>query len=256
LQLQGNYTWSKVLSNSGITGSQSELDRTLDFHQPGFDRTRADFDIHHTIHALGVYELPVGRGRRFLPSGVVGRALEGWQLGGLWTSRSGIPLTIASGLGTINRTGASQTNPAVPVGTDAKSICAAVGVYKDPARGAFFLPSNYIAFSGSSTSPLGANSAVLANAAPGQLGDHGLYKGCSGPNLHQVDMNFVKKTKLTERITFEIRAEMFNILNHANFALATSTPAATPNINNTGFGSLVNTNLTSREIQFNGRITF
>jgi hypothetical protein len=54
VQFQANYTWSKVLSNSGITGSQSELDRTLDFNQPGYNRTRADFDIHHTLHLNGV----------------------------------------------------------------------------------------------------------------------------------------------------------------------------------------------------------
>src|SRR5262249_36100099 len=146
LQFQGNYTWSKVLSNSGLPGSQSELDRTLDFHQPGYSRTRADFDIHHTYHFLGTYEFPVGRGRRYLSSGILGRVLEGWQTGGLWTSRSGIPITFASGLGTINRSGAATANPAIPVGTTARSVCDAVGVYKDPGRGVLYLPPSYINF--------------------------------------------------------------------------------------------------------------
>jgi hypothetical protein len=249
IQFNGNYTWSKVLSNSGITGSQSELDRTLDFNQPGFNRTRADFDIHHTLHLNGVYELPFGRGRRWLSHGIVGRALEGWQTGGLWTTRSGIPMTISSGVGTVNRTGASTANPAVPVGMSAAAVCGAVGLYKDPARGALYLPPSFINF-GSSTGTLGANSAVLANPGAGSLGDHGLYKGCSGPGLTQVDMNFVKKTRITERVVFELRAEMFNIFNHPNFS-----PSATANINNSGFGSITS-NFTAREIQFNGRLTF
>jgi hypothetical protein len=249
LQFQGNYTWSKVLSNSGITGSQSEIDRTLDFHQPGYNRTRADFDIHHTFHFLGVYEFPVGRGRRWMSNGILGRVMEGWQTGGLWTSRSGIPMTLASNLGTINRAGAATGNPAVAVGTSDSAICSAIGVYKDPGKGAFYLPTSFATFS-SSGSSLGANSAMLVNATPGSLGDHGLYKGCSGPNLHQVDMNFVKKQKLTERVTFELRAEMFNIFNHPNF-----NPTATPNINSAGFGTLTQV-FTSREIQFNGRISF
>jgi hypothetical protein len=97
---------------------------------------------------------------------------------------------------------------------------------------------------------LGANPSVLANPSPGSLGDHGLYKGCSGPSLNQVDMNFVKKTRITERIVFELRAEMFNIFNHPNFS-----PSASPNINNSGFGALT-TNFTAREIQFNGRLSF
>jgi hypothetical protein len=253
-QVQANYTWSKVLSNSGITGSQSELYRTLDFNNPGFDRTRADFDIHHTFHLNGVYEFPVGRGRRWLSNGVLGRVLEGWQTGGLWTSRSGIPMTLLSGVGTINRTGAATNAPAVAVGMSDSAICSAVSAYEDPARGALYLPANFINFSTSPTAApgttLGANPATLANPSPGSLGDHGLYKGCSGPNFHQVDMNFVKKTKLTEKVTFELRAEMFNIFNHPNF-----NPPTAPNINSNGFGALTST-FTSREIQFNGRISF
>jgi hypothetical protein len=250
LQIMGNYTWSKVLSNSGVTGSQSELDRTLDFHQQSYNRTRADFDIHHTVHVTGVYQLPIGRGRSFASSGLIGRVLEGWQMGGLWTTRSGIPTTFASGIGTVNRASASTANPAVPVSGTAASVCDAVGVYKDPSRGALLLPASYINFGTASNTPLGANTAVLANPGAGVLGDHGLYKGCSGPALHQVDMNFVKKTKIRERVTFEIRAEMFNIFNHANFS-----PSAVQNINNSGFGALTS-NFTAREIQFNGRISF
>ncbi|HYL74083.1 MAG TPA: TonB-dependent receptor [Bryobacteraceae bacterium] len=254
LQFQANYTWAKVLSNSGITGSQSELDRTLDFHQPGYNRTRADFDIHHTLHFNGVYEFPFGRGRRWLSTGFVGKALEGWQAGGLWTSRSGIPMTLVSGLGTVNRTGNSGNNPAVALGMNDAAVCSAVGVYKDPAKGASYLPSSFVSYNNSATAApgatLGANSAVLTNPSPGLLGDHGLFKSCSGPNLHQVDVNFVKKTKITERIIFELRAEMFNIFNHPNFSVS-----ATPNINSAGFGVLSNT-FTSREIQFNGRISF
>ncbi len=63
-------------------------------------------------------------------------------------------------------------------------------------------------------------------------------------------MNFVKKTRLTERLIFEFRAEMFNIFNHPNFSVS-----AAPNINSTGLGTLTST-FTSREIQFNGRISF
>jgi hypothetical protein len=65
-------------------------------------------------------------------------------------------------------------------------------------------------------------------------------------------MNFVKKTRITERLAFEIRAEMFNIFNHPNF----STPSSQNiNINNAGFGTLTTT-FTAREIQLNARISF
>jgi hypothetical protein len=250
LQLQANYTWAKVLSNSGITGSQSELDPTLNFHDPGYNRSRADFDIHHTFHFLGVYEFPFGRGRRWVSNGILGRVFEGWQTGGLWTSRSGIPLTLVSGLGTLNRTGNSGNNPAVAHGMTDAALCSGIGVYENPGLGAIWLPPSYLNLNGSGTGSLGANSSDLTNPAPGSLGDHSLYKSCSGPNLHQVDMNFVKKTRITERVTFELRAEMFNIFNHPNFSISSA-----PNINNQGFGILTS-NFTAREIQFNGRISF
>jgi hypothetical protein len=185
---------------------------------------------------------------------VVGKILEGWQTGGLWTTRSGIPMTMVSGLGTINRTGNAANNPAVAVGMTDGAVCSAVGVYEDPLRGALYLPPSFISFNTSPTAArgatLGANPSVLVNPAPGTLGDHGLFKGCSGPHLNQIDMNFVKKTRLKERVNFEIRAEMFNIFNHPNF-----NPSAAPNINNAGFGALTST-FTAREIQLNGRISF
>jgi hypothetical protein len=129
-------------------------------------------------------------------------------------------------------------------------------VYETPGQGALLLPASYINFSTSPTAApgtsLGANNAILANPAPGSLGDHGLLRACSGPNLHQVDMNFVKKTRITERLAFELRAEMFNIFNHPNFNVPSSLNI---NINNSGFGTLTST-FTSREIQLNARISF
>jgi hypothetical protein len=63
-------------------------------------------------------------------------------------------------------------------------------------------------------------------------------------------MNFVKKTRIMEKLTFQFRAEFFNIFKHANF-----NPSGMPNINNTGFGTLTSV-FTAREIQFSGRLSF
>ncbi len=158
------------------------------------------------------------------------------------------PPGYVSALGTVNRAGNSGTNPAVLRGVTASQVCSTVGVYEDPLHGALLVPASDINFSGNTSR--GANASVFANPDAGSLGDHGLFKGCSGPNLHQIDMNFVKKTKITERVMFELRAEMFNIFNHPNFS-----PPAAPNINSAGFGTLTS-NFTSREIPFNGAIRF
>lgn len=249
LQMQANYTWAKVLSNSGIAGSQSELDVDLDLRQPGYSRSRADYDIRHTFHVNSVYQFPIGRGRRFLSRSILGKALEGWQAGGMATARTGIPTTIVSGRATVTRN--AGTNPAVAVGVTDRQICDAIGVYKIGA-GIYSLPAEYWLAGSTAGSTIGANPNRLANPAAGSLGDHPLRKGaCSGRGFYQIDMNLVKKVKITERLRFEFRAEFFNILNHVSFSF----PSA-PNINNSGFGTLTGTVTGPREIQFNGRISF
>jgi hypothetical protein len=244
LQLQGNYTFAKVLTDSSGS-SQSEFDSSLDLHNPRFNRSRASFDIRHTVHMNGIWEFPLGRGRRWLAGGVLGKILEGWQAGSLWTWRSGVPLSIVSARGTVNRSGNSGTNPAVAVGglTD-QQVCNALGVFKVPGQGAFLVPANFISANGT------ANSSVFSNPAAGSLGDADLRNACSGPSFNQIDMNFVKRTKITEKVNFEFRTEFFNIFNHPNFS-----PSTTNSINSTQFGTITNV-FTPREIQFNGRINF
>jgi hypothetical protein len=248
LQLQGNYTFAKVLSNSGISGSQSQLDVDLDLRNPGYSRSRASYDIRHTLHFNGVYEIPIGSGRRWVSHGILGKVLEGWQTGALWTSRSGAPITITSGRSTVSRN--SGTNPAVAVGVSDQQVCSDLGVYKTPS-GVLYLPSKYWLAGATPGTSLGADPSMLTNPAAGSLGDHPLRSGaCSGARFTNIDMNFVKKTRIRERMTFEFRAEFFNIFNHPNFTIPSG------NINNANFGVITGTVGSPREIQFNARINF
>lgn len=201
VQLQGNYTFSKVLTDS--SGSATNFDAFLDLNHRRFDRTRALFDVRHTFHLNGIWELPVGRGRRYASTGVFGKVLEGWQTGAIWTWHSGAPFTIASGFGTINRAARSTTkSTAVPVGMTAADVCAQVGVHKT-SNGVFFLPENFLVRNSGGVT--GADSKFLTNPGPGQLGDQGFNLGCSGPGYVNIDMNLVKRTRITERVNFEFR---------------------------------------------------
>ena len=247
VQLQGGYVWGKVLSNSGISSSQSELDPDLDLRQPRYDRSRAAYDVHHTVHVNAVWEMPFGIGRRFVSHGILGKALQGWQMGGLWTTRSGPPITIVSARGTVSRN--AGTAPAVAVGVSDRQVCSDVGVYK-LGGGAYYLPQSYLLAGSTIGSTIGANTSMLANPGPGVLGDNPLHAACSGADFTNVDINFLKKTKIREKVTFEFRAEFFNIFNHPNFSVPSG------NINSTGFGVLSGTLGNPRQIQFNGRLSF
>jgi hypothetical protein len=50
-----------------------------------------------------------------------------------------------------------------------------------------------------------------------------------GPGLSQWDLTLMKETKISERLSFELRWEVYNVLNRANFALSS--------INNTASSS-------------------
>ena len=252
--LQGNYTFGKVLTNS--SGASTEFDPGVDLRHPDYDKTRATFDIRHTFHFNGIWEFPIGRGQRWANSGVLGKVLEGWQVGSIWTWRSGRPTSILSERGTVNRGAARSAgrNAAVPVGMTAADVCASAGIY-ETGNGAFWLPDKFYSFSGQNVN--GANSALLTNPAAGSLGTQHLYLGCSGPGFNQIDMNFIKRTLIKEKMNVEFRAEFFNLLNHPNFLVAQgSTTTQNPNINNPGFGLLNSNSFTSREIEFNLRLNF
>ena len=101
----GSYTFSKCM-DSGSPGNsgQSMYNRRL-------ERGLCDTDIPHNLTVSYVWDLPFGRGRRFdIRNPILDGFVGGWELGGITTMQSGLPLTItASGdlaeVGTGNQRG-------------------------------------------------------------------------------------------------------------------------------------------------------
>ena len=89
---------------------------------------------------------------------------------------------------------------------------------------------------------------LLVNPAPGQLGTLG-QRWIEGPRSIGLDMNLIKRLKISERNEFEIRLDAINILNHPNFG--------NPNvgINSTNFGRIT-TATGSRTFVVNARVNF
>lgn len=256
--LQSNYTFARTITDAD-GASQSEFFPHLSLTDPRRERTRASFDVTHSFNTNGIWEIPVGRGRRYLSGGWFGKVLEGWQVGGIWRWYSGRPQSIFAGdvqpavpteRGTLNRRARSGTNEAVFLGgITAQNVCAVAGLHKVP-QGAYWLPTEFLRNpSGGSTS--GASTSLFANPSVGQLGDVSNRLKCDGPGFFRVDMNFVKRTYITEKLHFEFRAEFFNIFNHPNFRTTTQSFG----IDSVGFGRVSSVD-TPREIQFNARINF
>jgi hypothetical protein len=85
-----------------------------------------------------------------------------------------------------------------------------------------------------------------------------------GPGFANVDLSGQKTTKITERVSLQLRADAFDIFNHPNFGQPTA--GASSNTANTGspanFGQISQTRFatsdggSSRQLQLSGRIIF
>ena len=92
---------------------------------------------------------------------------------------------------------------------------------------------------------------LLVNPAPGTLGNLGM-KWIEGPPILGLDVNLIKRIRLTETKEFEFRIDTVNVLNHANF----DNPDT--NINSTTFGRItgLSGNPGNRRFTLNARLNF
>jgi len=156
---------------------------------PHFDRNRAlaGYDTPHIFNMGFVYELPVGKGKKFANEGVASAILGGWQANGVFSSFSGRPFTVGADAGGLNAPGNTQTADQV------KPAAAKIGSLDQ-----FYDRS---AFSG------------VTDARFGTSGRN-ILRGPGGVNL---DLSLFRNFKLTERFTVQFRAESFNLSNTPHF---------------------------------------
>jgi hypothetical protein len=131
-----------------------------------------------------VYDLPIGPGHKLHPSGVLGKFTNGWQIAGIATVESGIPLAL---------TQTTNFNAFAGFGTQ-RPNCVGDPTPDHAATAAYFNP------------------AAFAIAPQFTLGS------CSrnpvrGPGYQDADLAFIKRTNITERYTLDFRTEIFNLTN-------------------------------------------
>lgn len=201
LQALANFTWSKCR-----TDASDVLNETAIFYRaarlPGFgiqgDYGLCDFDITKVFHFSGAYELPIGKGKRFLANGraVVDGMLGGWKTNWILTLQDGQPLTVpcisstTSGFGCNALLVPGQNKYAGPHNVDQ---------WLNPA--AFASPPVATTIGQSDRSPLGG--------APTQF---------YGPGFHRLDFSLFKDFRTSEGTHLEFRSEFFNLTNHPNFS--------------------------------------
>jgi hypothetical protein len=77
----------------------------------------------------------------------------------------------------------------------------------------------------------------------------------TGPGLADLDVSLFKTTPISERASLQVRAEFFNVLNHANFGPPNATVFSGTSISGSA-GLVTITTTTSRQIQFGMKLIF
>jgi hypothetical protein len=228
---QTQYMWSHAIADGSMGAGES-----ISFENQACrvcDRSDSAYDVRHTFTTNAIYQLPVGPGRRFLNTrSIAGQVLGGWELSGIATANSGLPVNIT----------VSRSRSALPDGNNS-------GQRPDLVPGVPLYPANQ-------TIDNWFNPAAFSIPAPGTWGNLGRNVG-RGPSWYEIDMALQKAFALTERTHLEFRAEAFNVLNHPAYASPSSNISAgsfgiISNVLNTG---AVGTG-TPRRIQLMLRLNF
>jgi Carboxypeptidase regulatory-like domain len=208
LWLLASYTWSKTISdaNSQLGGFFSSSAR--DNYNRSLEKALATYDVPSRLVVAFNYELPIGPGKPILDHGVASKLLGGWQVNGILTYQSGLPIQISAN-NTLPLFNAANTPNSV---LNAKVENSFGGF--DPAKNVLL---NASAFTIPAFGQFGTSAQILPNARnfPVYNEDFGLQKKF-----------FIREPSLY----FELRFEMFNAFNRTVFG----GPAT--NINSSDYG--------------------
>jgi len=217
LNFLATYTFSKTETDAGdlLNGGSLQGFRAPDVPGAGihFDYGLASFDIRNVFHLSGGYELPFGKGKRYMASSSgIGNALaSGWSVNWSATLQGGQPITLSCPSGTANGTGCYDLvvkgeSPKLGLHNNTNGELSWIG---NPA--AFSQPCKLVSGAPDPTSVPGCS----ALAGLGALG--GPPAQIQGPPFRRLDFSLFKDFQLTERFKLQFRSEFFNILNHPNF---------------------------------------
>ena len=226
--LSSAYTWSKLIDNgSEVFGvADTNLPQQASFPSifggQALEKAVSFFDRTHRFSLTYVYELPFMRNQQ----GFVGHLLGGFQISGVTTFETGVPLTVVNGQdadsigGNLDR---PDFNPngqtgvrAVPaIATATANPCSvAIGstFYTNPDNGgACINPANaqYIGL-------------LAGTGRRGTLGRNTLRT----PGQNNWNLNLLKRVNVGEAKFFELRAEFYNLFNHPQYGTQSVSPFA------------------------------
>ena len=200
--LLASYSWGHSIDTDSAGSFGSPNLNPANFQ---LDKGSSDFDIRQRFVTSVIYELPFGRGKRFL--GNAGRAAEavfgGWQVNTIVVFQSGVNRSVTSpnttGIGFISQR-------ADATGVDFNSEFSRNGTTIKPGSD----------FGGANSELYWFNPNAFSTTQPLKFGTSGR-DILSAPPLWNTDLSLFKIFPITEQVRLQFRAEFFNAWNHTNF---------------------------------------
>jgi hypothetical protein len=244
LYVLNSFTWGHSLGNSEQALEQApgqNVANPQNIRNLAAETGPSSYDVKLINVTSVVYQLPFGKGQKFLGNinRIANLAIGGWELNGINTANTGIPLNVYYAPSAANDVTGLPTNSeyrgtailrpnitgSIPSLTRDQQIAGYFGPTIGAAGSVFTLPT--------------------ADSPFGNLGRNAF----RAPGLWQWDLGVTKNFLITERAKLQFRSEFFNVLNHTNLGI--------PNqqANSTAFGTITAT-FPARQIQFGLKAMF
>ncbi len=250
LDFSTNFEWTKSEDLNSL-GSQGGL--TLpDSTNPQENFGLSDFDVRLHFAGTAVYNLPFKRNR----------LVAGYQLSSIFQYQTGNPVNITAGSSSFNGvTGLPRPTQLGPVVRSKQQLPGIANVTLFQSTGLAYGDTICDVTNVTSACALeiqGTQASATATTAPTVYTALGLMQRNSftGPGYADLDMSGEKDTKLRENLTFNLRVDAFDILNHPNFGQPSG------NVQSSTFGQISGTRFpisdggSSRQLQISGKFTF
>ena len=234
LEFNANYQWTRSMDVNSLSTQGFNLQ---DNNNLAGNYGPSDFDVRNRFSISGVYSLPV----------TSNRLTSGWELSTVGQLQSGNPFSILT-TSALNGTGTGvRPDLLVPSGSIKTSRALASN-----GNVQFIAPA--ICYSATAGCEFASDGKHFGNSQRGVL---------YGPGFETVDLALVKNTMVREAVTFQLRFDAFNSLNHANLGQPNSTFAVNPTSVSAGtFGQIGSTRFpvgdsgSSRQLQLAAKILF
>ena len=243
--IDANYTWSRGLTNAQndySTAPQNTYNLAAEYGPSAYNRN----DV---LSIDGVWELPWYKEQQ----DVVGKILGGWEMSGIYVVNSGLPLTATMSSGTVNYGGLTsmyngQTNGGLIndaaglgiLGPSAASLRPNVVLNPNAGYGQVQLRKRLHWFNQTAFIAPAPSSYQVGNEQRNMM---------TGPGYNRLDVGLFRNFKVYRTMTFQLRGESFNLLNHTNWGTVGTSAGSS------SFGQVTATR-DPRILQVAGKINF